>query len=147
MEAVLNHGVKVSCCWRILVVVGAAFGIDVSDLLPDAPFACTDRADPFEQFAEVVNAEDSRSLLQSFVVEHKALAYILVENLCSPLTKACRAGRRHTVADRDYHVKIVKIHFFLRLHLGYPYLRLLQFLQLSYLSVVHLLDIRLRYAC
>ena len=42
VEAVLHHGVEVASGRRVAVVVGAALGVDVRYLLPDAPLACTD---------------------------------------------------------------------------------------------------------
>lgn len=88
VEAVLHHGIKVFRRRRIAVIVDAALGIDISNLLPDPAFARPDRAHPLEQFAEVVLSEHFRSVLQPVVIQDKAFPDVLVENLRGPLAEA-----------------------------------------------------------
>ena len=116
VEAVLHHGVEVAGGRRVAVVVGAALGIDVRYLLPDAPLARSDRADALEQLAEVVSAEDPRPLLQAAVVEGEALAYVLVQHLSRPLAEHGSPPRVDAVAHADDSVEVVE--------LGLPRLRL-----------------------
>jgi len=49
MEFVLDHGIEILGGLRISIVIGAAFRIDVRDLLPDAAFAGADGTHAFEQ--------------------------------------------------------------------------------------------------
>ena len=80
-------------------MVNAALSIYISNLLPDAAFACSDRANSFEQFTEIVFPEYGCTLLQTLVIHCEAFADIFIENLCRPLTEMSGFERRNTVTN------------------------------------------------
>ena len=84
VEFILHHGVKCVGDGGVLVVVDAAFGKDVGDLLPDAPFAGTDGAHPLQQFAEIVFAEGRLSLFEAVVVQDEAFGDVLLQHAGGP---------------------------------------------------------------
>ena len=87
VEAVLNHRIEIPCRWGVPVIVYAALGVDVRNLLPNTAFACSDGAYSFEQFTEVVFSEYCCALLQALVIHCETFLDILIEYLCCPLAK------------------------------------------------------------
>ena len=72
MEFVLNRleeGLRDLCVW---IVVRAALLVDIRDLQIEAALACPNRTNPLQQLFELVRSE-LLSLLQAFIVQHKAL--------------------------------------------------------------------------
>ena len=63
MKFILNGSVEFLSNIRIFIVINAALGKNICNLLPDTPLAGPDGANPFQQFFEIVFAEQSCSLL------------------------------------------------------------------------------------
>ena len=72
------------CRRRVLIVVDATFGVNVGDLLPNAPFAGSDGTDTFQQFPKIIFSENAFPLFHSVVVQHKPLADIFVKDFGGP---------------------------------------------------------------
>ena len=91
------------------IVIDGTFGIDVGYLLPDTPFAGTDGANPFEQFAEIVGAENRLRLFEAFVVHHKTFAEILLQHAGCPLAESRGTKRVHPVTHGNNGIERVKL--------------------------------------
>lgn len=68
-------------------------------------FAGAYRAYAFEEFAEVVVAEDGCALLEAVVVHDEAFADVFVEYACGPLPEVRGAAAVDTVAYAYYCIK------------------------------------------
>ena len=77
MKFVLHGRVKALGDIGGFVVVDTALGKNIGDLLPDPALACTDRANSFELFPEVVLAEGGVTLFEPVIIKCKALDHIL----------------------------------------------------------------------
>ena len=64
----MYHCIEIVCSRRVLIIVRTAFSIYIGNLLPDTPFAGTNRTNSFKQFTEVILAEYRCSLLQTVIV-------------------------------------------------------------------------------
>ncbi len=107
MELVL-HGLKERDALRLRRVVINAGGVNVGDLLVEAPLGGADVLNPAEQFLEVV--EGLVRILQAFVVEDKAFDDELAEFLGGPDAEAGGDGALDAVADGDDGVEVVMLH-------------------------------------
>lgn len=78
MKPILNHGIELVCRRRGLVVVIAAFHVDVNvNNLSDTALAGTDGAYFLKEFSKIVFTEDGGTLLESFVTKGKSFSDIL----------------------------------------------------------------------
>ena len=107
VEFVLHGGEEVLRQPGPRVVVDAALGEDVGDLLPDAPLAGTDGTHALQQLPKVVLSEDLTALLQALVVKHEALDDVLSEHARRPDAKACGAMGVDAIANGDDGVQVV----------------------------------------
>ena len=107
MKLVLHHCIEVFGDLGIPIVVDAAFGEDVGDLLPDTALAGSDRTDALKQLAEIVLAENRLALLQTFIVHNETLLDILLQGFGSPDPEPGSLSGINAVADGDYSVKVV----------------------------------------
>ena len=108
METVLNHSVEIVRGGRIFVVVNAALGIDIGDLLPNASFAGTNGANPFKQFEEIIYSKDCCTLFQAFIIKDESLADVFVEDFGRPLAELGGTGGGNTVSDGDDGIKRIE---------------------------------------
>lgn len=93
-------------CRRI--VVDAALGVDIRDLLVEPALRRADPADPFEELVEVVRAEvDGR--LEALVVHDEALDQVLVQPCRGPLPEPCSLLGPNAIADRDDRRQVVVV--------------------------------------
>lgn len=78
MKPILNHGIELVCRRRGLVVVIAAFHVDVNvNNLSDTALAGTDVAFFLKEFSKILFTEDGGTLLESFVTKGKSFSDIL----------------------------------------------------------------------
>ena len=110
MEFVLHHGIEFMGDRIILIIVNAAFRKNISDLLPDSAFACTNRTNPLQQFSEVVLAESGFALLQTFIVQDKTFDHVLFQNTGCPNTEMCCPTGIDTVSYRNDCIQIIETH-------------------------------------
>ena len=98
VELVLHHGVEFPRYRGVRIVIDGAFGENVRDLLPDAAFIGADGTDTLQQFAEIVFAEGRLPLLQSFIIQDKALSHIFFQYAGRPDPELRRPPRIHAVS-------------------------------------------------
>jgi hypothetical protein len=87
VKLVLHHGIEGLRDLKPRVIVHAALGKDVGDLLVDTALAGTDRTDPLQKFLKIVFAEDSFALLKALIVQYEPFSDVFLENLRSPNTE------------------------------------------------------------
>lgn len=110
VEAVLNHCVEIFGSGCQAVIVDAAFGIDVGYLLPDATLAGSDRANSFQELAEIIASEHCIALFQAVIIKNETFAYKLIENPCSPNSKGSGPPAIDSISYTDNGIKVLKIH-------------------------------------
>ncbi len=98
VEFVLHDGEEGLRGLRLRAVVHRR-RVDVRDFLVKAAFAGPDGTDPLQQPQEVVLAEHLLALLQAFIIQHKALADIFLQNLSSPNAELGSTLGADAVAD------------------------------------------------
>jgi hypothetical protein len=108
VKFVLYHRVKFAGSGRAAVVVNAALGKDISDLLPDAALAGSNGADALQQLAEVIFAKNALALLEPFVIQHKAFGDKFLQGFGGPNAKPRRLGGIDAVADGNDGVEVVE---------------------------------------
>ena len=111
VKPILYHCVKIFCCRSQTIVVDAAFGIDIGNLLPDTTLARTNRTYPLQEFTKIVTPENIIALLQAVIVENKTLPDKFIKNLCRPLAKKCSTLAINTIPNTNNSIKIVKSSF------------------------------------
>ena len=109
MEFILDCGIKLPRHVRVFIVIHAAFGENVRDLLPNTSFTGTNGTYALQQFAEVVFAENGSAPLQPFVIEGKAFDHIFAKDPRRPYSEMRRPLGVNAVADGDDGVEIVEI--------------------------------------
>ena len=107
VELVLD-GLKERNALRLRGVVINAGGVNVGDLLVEAPLGRADVLNPAEQFLEVV--EGLVRVLQALVIEDKAFDDEFAEFLGGPDAEAGGDGALDAVADGDDGVEVVVLH-------------------------------------
>ena len=101
------HGLEEFDADRLGRIVIAAGGIDVGDLLVEAPLGGADVLNPPEQLLEII--EGLVGIFQAFVVENEALDDEFAELLRGPDAKAGGDGAFDAVADRDDGVEVIEV--------------------------------------
>ena len=106
---ILHHLEEQTCLFRIPVVIGTTFTIDICYLLIVTTFAEANLSYAVKQVIKVVRSKDILPL-QSFIIQYKALREIFFQHTRSPDSKLCRLVTVHPIANRNHHVKVVHHH-------------------------------------
>ncbi|MNR19683.1 hypothetical protein D3C85_1364900 [compost metagenome] len=97
VKSVLHMGIEQPGGFRFWVVIDAALGKNICDLLIDAPLAGTNGAHALQQFAEIVLAEVT-AIFQPFIIHGKALDDVFLDQGRRPDTELRRLCRIDPVA-------------------------------------------------
>ena len=106
MHHVLHHLEEQLSGLALGVIVGTALCIHIRYLLIVAALRGTDFADAFQQVVKIVLTK-VLTLLQPFIVEHKALDDVFFQNGCCPDTELRSLITVHTIAYGNDSVEVI----------------------------------------
>lgn len=123
MELVLNGGEKRLGQFGFGIVVDTGLFVEIGDLELEAPFACPDLSNTFDELIEVVLPEPPIEL-ESLIVEHETFYYQLFQGLGRLNPKLSGLSRIDPVDDRNNGVEGIVLyvarHLPIAFHLNDP---------------------------
>ena len=87
VEFILHHRIKIPGDRGVFIIIKAAFGENIGDLLPDAALTGADGAHTIQQFPEVVFTEHGFALFQAIIIQHKAFLDEVFQDFGGPDTE------------------------------------------------------------
>lgn len=118
MELILDHCIEIFRDIWVAIIIETTLRKNIRYLLPYTSLTCTDWTDSLQQFTEIIFTEYLTTLLQSFIIQHKALEHIFLQDISSPNTEMSGFCRVHTIADRNDCIKIIGLNL---LGLGFSF--------------------------
>ncbi len=114
MKLVLYMSVELPCKIRFRIIINAAFGKNVGNLLIYPPFTGTNRANSFEQLMEIIFSKIS-TVFQAFIIQGKSFDDILFNQFGCPYPELGSFGGIYPITNRYNGVEIVEFNLSLYL--------------------------------